>query len=460
MMAELGVYWSVMHRRPQDYAFFEALQPSVIKIMDGGPPDYAWVRQHLPHTLILARDWALSEQHEDMLKDPTGTGIRHANEWWQHSERLGFDRAQTLVLGINEPRVWEPGVPQALREYTIALCNRGAQLGLRVGAMQLSVGWPNNNGSDTPPNWSLWDGVDTAIRACHGALICHEYWADSGPAENWGWWAGRSLKCPWDVPIVIGECGIDMYVKDASVAHETRGWRGRKSPEAYAAELAEYTGRMNADNRFAGCCVFAADFANREWASFDIEPAYHAILAAPIPDYTPEMPDSKPPVTTHLPAVGTGTDETQEMPTNANWERSIAWVLQREGGFQNNPADIGNYYQGKLIGTKYGISAASWGGQYDIPSLTLEQAKAIYYTHYWQASGADKLPWPASLIAFDTAVLHGVGTAQAWIAEVGVNALAIAAKRLRVYTGMKTWGEFGAGWTNRVADLLLEASKA
>jgi hypothetical protein len=288
-----------MHRRAQDYAFFKQLQPSVFKIMDGGPPDYAWAKDNLPNSLVIARDWALSEQKADMFKDPVLTGKRHAREWNEHQKHLGFDKAKTLILGINEPQVWDAGVPEALRRYTIAMCDEATELGLRVGAMQLSVGWPANTGPATPPDWSPYHGIDNAIRKNNGALILHEYWADAGPTENWGWWCGRSLKCPWQVPIIIGECGIDMFVKDGSVAHNQRGWRGRESEQGYAAELAEYVGLMSADKRFAGCCVFAADFANREWFSFDIEPAYAAILAESIPNPPGEgtIPDPTPPGT-------------------------------------------------------------------------------------------------------------------------------------------------------------------
>lgn len=298
MTSRLGVYWSVMHRRPQDYDFFRRLQPSVFKIMDGGPPDYEAARNNLPNSLIIARDHPLSEQHADMMRDPTGTGKRHAQEWNQHQPRLGFDRAKTLVLGINEPHVWEPGIPEALRLYTIAMCDEATTLGLRVGAMQFSVGWPGNTGPDTPPNWEPFRDVDNAIRRNNGALICHEYWADNGPGEMWGWWGGRVLKCPWQVPIIIGETGVDMFVKDGSIERHKRGWRGNLEPERYARELADYTARMSADSRFVGNCVFAADFASQDWFSFDIEPAYQAILATPIPDTKP--------IDTHLPSIGNG----------------------------------------------------------------------------------------------------------------------------------------------------------
>lgn len=309
MTSKLGVYWSVMHRRPQDYDYFEDLQPSVLKIMDGGPNDYAHAREAVPDTLVVARSWALSEQHSDMLRDPVGTGQRHAREWNEHQGKLGFDRAKTLILGVNEPHIWEPGVPEALGEYTVAFCDEATRLHLRVGAMQLSVGWPNNTGPDTLPDWSIWDEYEIwdAIYVNGGALVCHEYWADQGPNENWGWWGGRVLKCPWQVPIVIGECGVDMFVKDVSVGQQRRGWLGHMPPERYAAELAEYTSRMSADPRFVGCCVFASDFAAHEWYSFDVEPAYKAILATPV------VP-APPPFQTHLPSVGTGAKPAQPVP--------------------------------------------------------------------------------------------------------------------------------------------------
>jgi len=445
-----------MHRRPQDYDYFERLQPTALKIMDGGPNDYAWVRANLPNTLVLARDWALSEQHDDLRRDPSATGKRHAQEWAQHANRLGFDRAKTLVLGINEPRVWEAEMRVALVPYTVAFLDECGRLGLRGGAMQLSVGWPANTAQSTPPDWSPYAPIHDAIRRGSHALVLHEYWADRGPGEMWGWWGGRSLRCPWAVPIVIGECGVDLYVKDASVPHNQRGWQGRMDAARYARELADYVGRMGADSRFVGCCVFASDFANREWASFDVEPAYQAILSTPVPAPTPPNPQTP---QVYIPAVNNpATTPGEGGHVSSNWERAIAWVLQWEGGFQANPADMGNYYQGRLIGTKYGISAASWAHQYDIPNLTVEQAKDIYYQHYWLASGADKYAWPLSLLVMDTAVLHGAGTARAWLKDAGANPYAFAAKRLRVYTGLENWSEFGAGWVNRTAALLQETA--
>ena len=209
MTRKLGVYWAVMHRRPQDYAYFKLLQPSVIKVMDGGTNDYQWIRTYLPDSLVVACDHALSEQHDDMLRDPKGTGKRHAQEWDKHQARLGFDRDKTLVLGINEPKIWDAGVAEALRQYSIALCEEAAKFHLRVGAMQLSVGWPNNKGDESPPDWSPFDGVEQAIKRGRHMLVVHEYWADAGPKENWGWWGGRGTQ-----------------VSLASAHRHRRVWRG------------------------------------------------------------------------------------------------------------------------------------------------------------------------------------------------------------------------------------------
>lgn len=453
MSSLAGVYWSVMHRPMPHYDFLMSLQPTVLKIMDGGVPDYAWAYHALPNTLIIARDHPLSEQHGDMLRDPVGTGVRHANEWNAHAARLNLDRSRTLVLGINEPRVWEAGVPEALRQYTIAFCDECARFGLRAGAMQLSVGWPANRGAGQPPDWSPWHGVEDAIRRGNHALILHEYWADLGPGENWGWWAGRALQCPWNVPIVIGECGVDMYVKRADIPHQLRGWAAHMRPERYADELREYTERMAADGRFVGGAVFALDFANNEWASFDIDRARDAILALP-----PVEPPAR--LDVYLPIVG-GPPVSHE----DYFPRVMQFVARWEGGYVNHPLDKGGP-------TNMGITLATlarWRGRdvtaEDVQALTREEANEIYRAYYWGPSGAaDAGDYATALLLMDSGVLHGVGAPQAWVREYGHDAWRIAARRLRVYTSKsaesRQWEAFGRGWVNRVADLLVEMGKA
>lgn len=65
------------------------------------------------------------------------------------------------------------------------------------------------------------------------------------------------------------------------------------------------------------------------------------------------------------------------------FEQCFDIVLGKEGGFQKNPKDRGNYAKGRLVGTKYGISARSYP-EVDIPNLTVEKAKEIYFRDFWQ----------------------------------------------------------------------------
>jgi|SRR3990167_2887359 len=65
------------------------------------------------------------------------------------------------------------------------------------------------------------------------------------------------------------------------------------------------------------------------------------------------------------------------------FNKCIEIVLKSEGGFQRNPNDSGNWSNGKLVGTKYGIAARFFPGL-DIKNLTIEGAKTIYYEKYWK----------------------------------------------------------------------------
>lgn len=152
-----------------------------------------------------------------------------------------------------------------------------------------------------------------------------------------------------------------------------------------------------------------------------------------------------------------------DAPRTEKWQRSIAFVARWEGGYQNIANDSGNWTGGEVgkgenKGTNWGISAASYP-HLDIINLTQAEAHAIFKKDYWQASGADQLEWPACLLVFDTAILHGSNTAKLWLRDVGPNPYLFAANRLRVYTKMKNWDFWGKGWIGRVADLLDEMAK-
>lgn len=91
-------------------------------------------------------------------------------------------------------------------------------------------------------------------------------------------------------------------------------------------------------------------------------------------------------------------------------------IFGNEGGFQKLKADSGNWTGGKigkgrLVGTKFGICAASYP-KVDIPNLTLAQAARYYERDFWgplRLSGLKSQGLATTIM--DTAVNCGCGTA-------------------------------------------------
>lgn len=79
---------------------------------------------------------------------------------------------------------------------------------------------------------------------------------------------------------------------------------------------------------------------------------------------------------------------------------AVTFVLEHEGGYVNDPDDLGGE-------TKFGISKRTYP-HLDIPSLTREQAIAIYLDDYWHAAGCEQLPPAVAVALFDASVQHGV----------------------------------------------------
>jgi lysozyme family protein len=158
-------------------------------------------------------------------------------------------------------------------------------------------------------------------------------------------------------------------------------------------------------------------------------------------------------------------------------------TLAHEGPFSCDHADPGNWTggavgSGRLVGTAWGISAASYP-DLDIPHLSREAALAIYERDYWQKYHDDDLPPGLALLHFDAAVNNGPGRANKWLQQavfvypdgtIGpVTLAAVAARswqdtarafmafRLLFMTGLATWKIFGAGWSRRLAALPFQA---
>jgi lysozyme family protein len=159
---------------------------------------------------------------------------------------------------------------------------------------------------------------------------------------------------------------------------------------------------------------------------------------------------------------------------SSSCDAALARLLVHEGGYTNHPSDPGGP-------TNFGITIADYR-QYvkrdataaDVRAMNVEQAKAIYRAHYWDALRCDDLPAGIDYCVFDYAVNSGivragkvlrrvVGEADtgwqvndavlAALAKRDGNAViaAICDERLRFLRSLRTWPVFGAGWGARVA---------
>ena len=79
----------------------------------------------------------------------------------------------------------------------------------------------------------------------------------------------------------------------------------------------------------------------------------------------------------------------------------IEVVLQHEGGYVNDPNDLGGE-------TKYGITKRFYPSV-DIKNLTKGEAKKIYHTDYWRRAKCDEVPPQLRHIYFDGCVNVGIG---------------------------------------------------
>lgn len=94
-----------------------------------------------------------------------------------------------------------------------------------------------------------------------------------------------------------------------------------------------------------------------------------------------------------------------------NFNQCIEHVLGSEGGFTDDPDDAGNWTggeigKGKLKGTKWGISAATYPNL-DIKNLTRQDAINIYYRDFWVKFKVASYPEKIRLHFFDVCVNSG-----------------------------------------------------
>ena len=155
-----------------------------------------------------------------------------------------------------------------------------------------------------------------------------------------------------------------------------------------------------------------------------------------------------------------------------NFDLAFTALLGHEGEFSDNPLDPGG-------ATRWGITervARKHGYRGDMRDLPQDTARKIAKIEYWDEVRADELPEAVRYAVFDGAYNSGQAQSIKWLqraagavddGKLGPKTLAavracdpeaLAARyighRLDMVNDLKTWGAFGRGWSQRLAEIL------
>lgn len=146
--------------------------------------------------------------------------------------------------------------------------------------------------------------------------------------------------------------------------------------------------------------------------------------------------------------------------------RALAFVLAREGGYSNDPADPGGATYHGVTQRVYDAFRRKLGKPVrDVRQMDYVEERAIYERGYWAPSGAARLATEGAerlaIVVFDTAVNMGLLRASNFLVACGYPEVPepdaitayLAARRLKYLALVDRnpkLGKFAKGWRNRV----------
>lgn len=138
------------------------------------------------------------------------------------------------------------------------------------------------------------------------------------------------------------------------------------------------------------------------------------------------------------------------------FELALKFVLEREGGYVNDPDDKGGATNKGITQNTYNSWLKSVGKPAkDVKNITDAEVKEIYHRRYWMAAKCDTMSKKFAVACFDSAVNHGVGKVSDFLKAAkwnDINLFFIA--RIRYYNDLVTDRpvniKYLHGWLNRV----------
>lgn len=137
----------------------------------------------------------------------------------------------------------------------------------------------------------------------------------------------------------------------------------------------------------------------------------------------------------------------------------LEFVLQREGGYVNDPNDLGGETNKGITYRTYNEYRKTKGLKpQSVKNITDAEVKEIYYNNYYKASGADKISDPVlSSYVFDTAVNMGVSRAKSFLNQSNGDVSKYEQLRREKYIeftqARPSQKIYLQGWNNRVNEL-------
>lgn len=167
-----------------------------------------------------------------------------------------------------------------------------------------------------------------------------------------------------------------------------------------------------------------------------------------------------------------------------NFKNCLAFTLQREGGYSNDPHDPGGATMNGIIQVEYDSYRRHKNASIrPVKFITTDERDEIYFEQYWRPLRCEDLPLGVDLMVFDYGVNSGISRSAKQLQKLvraspvdghiglitlehvrGVNNLRqliedLASARLSFLCALTNWKYFGNGWRNRVIACKMQALK-
>lgn len=140
------------------------------------------------------------------------------------------------------------------------------------------------------------------------------------------------------------------------------------------------------------------------------------------------------------------------------FQLALQFVLKWEGGYVNNPNDLGGATNKGITQKTYNSWRKTKGlSNIDIRNITDKEVQEIYYQNYWLKAGCEKMTPKFAILCFDTAVNMGVNRVSEFLKAAEYRYpekfLLARAEKYNEFARVQSQRGFLHGWLNRVFDL-------